>query len=334
LSKIFRLPILLAALAASLAICASAQAAIVTVGSPLSAAFTSTEAGISAATSVNLQLPESGAHLTSPINGTIVGWHLLDASGGPFRLRVVHPLVPGTVMATATSAALIPSNLGLQTASTNLPIKAGDFIGLDTASSSDHIGVSSAVGSTVGIWAPPLQEGLERSISLEIPSELAFNAEVQPPPTLTGLGTTSGSTSGGTAVTISGTDFEGATAVRFGAAAASGFTINSEGQITATAPAAAAGPVNVSVTTPAGVATSSQLFTYTPLTPAPTCIVPKLKGKKLKAAKKDVRRADCKLGKVKKLKGATAKTGKVVKQSPKAGKVLPAGSKVAVKLGG
>jgi PASTA domain len=64
-----------------------------------------------------------------------------------------------------------------------------------------------------------------------------------------------------------------------------------------------------------------------------TCLVPKLKGKKLKAAKKRARKAHCKIGHVKRLKGVTAKTGKVVKQKPKAGKVKAAGSKIAVTLG-
>jgi PASTA domain len=63
------------------------------------------------------------------------------------------------------------------------------------------------------------------------------------------------------------------------------------------------------------------------------CNVPKLTGKKLKAAKKGLTRAACKLGKVTQKKGATARTGKVVKQNPKMGKVLPAGSKVSVRLG-
>lgn len=61
--------------------------------------------------------------------------------------------------------------------------------------------------------------------------------------------------------------------------------------------------------------------------------MPKLKGKKLKAAKKMLRAADCRVGKVKKLEGASAKTGKVVKQKPKPGKVLAPESKVSVKLG-
>ena len=66
--------------------------------------------------------------------------------------------------------------------------------------------------------------------------------------------------------------------------------------------------------------------------PAPHCVVPSLTGKKLKAVKKRLKKADCKLGKVSKKGGATGKTGKVKKQSPKAGKSLTAGSTVAVTL--
>ncbi|WP_414631901.1 IPT/TIG domain-containing protein, partial [Brevundimonas sp. UBA4553] len=53
---------------------------------------------------------------------------------------------------------------------------------------------------------------------------------------------------GGTSVIISGTNFSGATAVTFGATAASGFTVNSATQITATAPAGT-GTVDIRVTT-------------------------------------------------------------------------------------
>jgi hypothetical protein len=73
-----------------------------------------------------------------------------------------------------------------------------------------------------------------------------------------------------------------------------------------------------------------------PPAPAPIvrhCIVPKLKGKKLKAAKKKLGAADCRAGKVKLTKGATAKTGKVKTQSQKPGRVLAAGVKVNLKLG-
>jgi hypothetical protein len=68
-----------------------------------------------------------------------------------------------------------------------------------------------------------------------------------------------------------------------------------------------------------------------PVSP-PSCKVPKLKGKKLEGAKKALRAANCKLGKVTKTKGVTGKTGKVVKQSVKTGAQKTAGTKVNVKL--
>jgi beta-lactam-binding protein with PASTA domain len=66
-------------------------------------------------------------------------------------------------------------------------------------------------------------------------------------------------------------------------------------------------------------------FTYT------ACVVPKLKGKKLKPAKKALQRAGCKLGKA---RGQKGKSAKVTKQSPAPRKVLAPGSKVNVKLAG
>jgi hypothetical protein len=70
-----------------------------------------------------------------------------------------------------------------------------------------------------------------------------------------------------------------------------------------------------------------------PNPPATTCKVPNLVGKSLKGAKKKIRSANCKVGGVTKKNGATAKTGRVVKQSPKAGKILAVGTKISVTLG-
>lgn len=69
-----------------------------------------------------------------------------------------------------------------------------------------------------------------------------------------------------------------------------------------------------------------------PIAPAPQCVVPRLGAKKLKAARMALKKADCRLGRVAKLKGATTKSGVVASQSPQSGKKLAAGSKVAVKL--
>ncbi|GKQ36613.1 hypothetical protein ALMP_31530 [Streptomyces sp. A012304] len=79
-------------------------------------------------------------------------------------------------------------------------------------------------------------------------------------PSLTSLSPTQGSVSGGTTVTLTGTNLSGATAVSFGGTPAS-FTVTSATQITAVSPAHAAGGVPVTVTTSGG--TSNALtFTY------------------------------------------------------------------------
>ncbi len=67
-----------------------------------------------------------------------------------------------------------------------------------------------------------------------------------------------------------------------------------------------------------------------PPTGAPACLVPKLKGHSLRVNRKKLKKAGCKLGKV---KGKKTKSAKVIKQSPKPGKLLAPGTKVSVKLG-
>ncbi|WP_231952599.1 IPT/TIG domain-containing protein [Paenibacillus sp. AD87] len=81
-------------------------------------------------------------------------------------------------------------------------------------------------------------------------------------PTITNMSPTSGPTSGGTIVTLTGTNLTDATAVKFGATAAS-YTVNSATQITATAPAGSAGTVDVTVTTPGGTSVTSGVAQYT-----------------------------------------------------------------------
>ena len=91
-----------------------------------------------------------------------------------------------------------------------------------------------------------------------------FTYMVGAKPTVTGIAPTSGSTDGGTSIVITGTNFTGATAVKFGNVSATSFTVNSATRITATSPAEAAGPVDVTVTTLGGASATSSAdqFTY------------------------------------------------------------------------
>ena len=71
-------------------------------------------------------------------------------------------------------------------------------------------------------------------------------------PTVSSVSPAKGPTAGGTSVTITGTNFTGATAVNFGANNATSYTVNGATQITAVAPSGAAGTVDIKVTTAGG----------------------------------------------------------------------------------
>ncbi|MGY2031528.1 beta strand repeat-containing protein [Nocardia gipuzkoensis] len=92
-------------------------------------------------------------------------------------------------------------------------------------------------------------------------------------PSLSSVSPNQGPTSGGNTVTLTltGSNLTGATAVTFGATAATSFTVNSATQITAVAPAGT-GTVQVTATTPGGTS-GSVFYTYTPL-PALTAVNP------------------------------------------------------------
>jgi uncharacterized repeat protein (TIGR02543 family) len=83
-------------------------------------------------------------------------------------------------------------------------------------------------------------------------------------PTVTNISPSSGPAAGGTSVTITGTNFTGATAVTFGAVNAASYTVNSATNITAVSPAGSAGTVHVTVTTAGGTSATSSAdqFTY------------------------------------------------------------------------
>jgi hypothetical protein len=82
-------------------------------------------------------------------------------------------------------------------------------------------------------------------------------------PTIVAVSPNQGSTNGGTAVTLSGTNFTGTTKVTFGTTAASNVVIVSPTQMTALTPTGPAGAVAVAVTNAAGTGTLSNGFTYT-----------------------------------------------------------------------
>jgi hypothetical protein len=306
----------------------AAQASTITVGSVLPPGSVATEFK-QVETFFNTALPEKGANLTSPATGAIVRWRMQDAEGGPFALRVLRPNGSGGYMAAGTSNPITPAaGGGLQTFTANLPVQAGDLIGVDPTNATDKIGIATVAGASYGfIFPPPFDGATVAPSGTEAGKEIELSAEVQPAPAISSVAPEFGPVGGGTSVTITGTDLAATSAVKFGSVAATSFKAESETKITAIAPPSTiVGPVDVTATTLAGTSATAKAdrFYYE------GCVVPKLKGKKLKASKKALGRADCKLGKVTRRHG---KPGKVIKQSLKPGKVRAPGTKVNLTVG-
>lgn len=327
-----RLTMVIAAVAAvCLAFAGSAQASVISIGSVLPGGYKS-EPFERVQTLFNTALPEAGSTLASPVTGAVVRWRIQGAEGGPFYLRILRPNGKGAYEAAGKSGPESPTSTELQTFNTNLKIQAGDLIGIDPTSGENKIGVAEVSGAGYASIFPTPFEGSVVPPSGNVGGkEIELAAEIQPQPEVTLASPPFGPVTGGTVVTITGKNFNQASAVKFGSTPAAAFTVDSDTEITATAPKALRpGKVDLAVTTFAGTNPNTQYddYVYT------ACVVPKIKDRTLKVAKGQLRRAGCKLGHVKKVIAAKPKeVGKVLKQAPKPGKVLAPGARVRIQLG-
>ena len=94
------------------------------------------------------------------------------------------------------------------------------------------------------------------------PTTPADQYTFDPVPTLTGVDPATGPTAGGNTVTITGTGFVAGAIVDFGSIAATSVTVASSSELEATAPAEAAGRINIRVHTPGGASASSDADRY------------------------------------------------------------------------
>ena len=64
--------------------------------------------------------------------------------------------------------------------------------------------------------------------------------------------------------------------------------------------------------------------------PKPTCVVPKLKGRSLTAAKQAIRRAHCGIGRIRRAASHTVEKNHVISQKPKPNSRLKQGAKITL----
>jgi PASTA domain-containing protein len=160
--------------AASLSGASAAQAATVTLGSPLTNPLPSGPIAISA-TVRQTALP--GAALVAPFDGQIRSWRVINASGG-WTLQVLHPSGGGFVSTASTHGETLES--GIVTFTARLLIRAGDSIGLASDSASSTLGNSDATpGAAIDLYVPPLTDNTApRTASTSRTRELGFNATI------------------------------------------------------------------------------------------------------------------------------------------------------------
>jgi hypothetical protein len=94
-----------------------------------------------------------------------------------------------------------------------------------------------------------------------------YEYKLPQPPTVTAVGPSEGSTLGGRQVTITGTNFEGASAVKFGEASGTAIQVRSASEIIVRAPAHVAGQVDITVKTPGGTSEEGTNDHFTYVTP-------------------------------------------------------------------
>lgn len=177
-----------------------------------------------------------------------------------------------TYIAVPTVTSISPTS-GTTAGSTNITITGTNLTGATAVTVGGTTATNiTVVNSTTITATTPTKTAGTSSVLVTTPggtsSANTLFTYVTPPPTVSAISPSSGTTVGGTTVTITGTTLTGATGVTLGGTAATGVTVVNSTTITATSPTNAAGASSVLVTTAAGTNSANSLFTY--ITPAPT----------------------------------------------------------------
>jgi CARDB len=181
--------LLLAALAALLAFASVSSAAQVTVGPPLGEPASLVPCNESTGCGLAMPgAPVSSDATVAPVSGTVVGWSIGGAAAVPgYNLVVLRKNPVGGYTVTAASPLVTPAALPTQSFPSDLPIQAGEVVGLNYPESATIGALESA--STVAFFNATMRVGAEATPGNEAPSPdspafnatIEFGSSVQPP---------------------------------------------------------------------------------------------------------------------------------------------------------
>ena len=215
---------------------------------------------------------------TSPLDGKIDELSLYNRALSPTEIQAIYDAgTAGKTPPAPTVAAVTPA-IGSTLGGTSVTITGANFTGATnvTFGGVSATNVTVVNGGTITATAPA---GTAGTASVVVTTPSGSNAANSlytyvAPPTVTSITPSSGTTLGGTSVTITGTNFTGATGVTLGGTAATNVTVVNATTITATTPARGAGAASVVVTTPGGSNTANSLFTFVAPPPTVTGVSP------------------------------------------------------------
>ncbi len=241
------------------------------VGAPTISSFTPTAGGFNSAVAI------TGTNFYSPATVTFAGSQALSVvvnsatsitamagTGATGKIQVNTP--GGSVTSSGTYTwyplptiiSFTPSSGGAGVQDT---ITGTNFTGATAISFGGIAAASFTVVNATTVYATPASIGATGVISVSTPGGTATSSAIftwNPSPTITSISASQGYP--GSTVTITGTNFTGASAVSFGGTAAASFTVNSATSITATVGTGASG--NVTVTAAGGTASYAGFTWY------------------------------------------------------------------------
>lgn len=225
-----------------------------------------TSVTVGGAAVTNLAVNEAGTSITAKTPAGTVGERDIvvtvtgDGAGSvtsttKFTYLILAPITTSRLPASGSTA----GGTTLVINGTNLEVTTGVTIGGVAAT---IVGAPSATSVTV---TTPAGTAGEQVVALTTPGGTVNNLRFTyvAAPTVTAIAPATGLDTGGTAVTITGTNLLGATSVTIGGVAATSVVITSATTITAVTPANTSGAKNVVVTTAGGSGTLASGFTYT-----------------------------------------------------------------------
>ncbi len=99
--------------------------------------------------------------MQSPCAGSVTTWRVNAAAAAAFRLRIIRDNGGGTFTSTASSGVQTTAGAGIATFTTNLPISAGQYIGIDLNGANVIVGRNQPSGppTSANLFIPSMVDG-------------------------------------------------------------------------------------------------------------------------------------------------------------------------------